>query len=136
MGLELSRKRVWITVILSILFLIIILYYSDVYIRRMRASPIHVFSLKGNGSFLKEDVALERSKETLVLEGYNLADWKVHPDGRTIAPDGSRDKYLSRNACNPKLGKFLFLNHKENKGRSVVVEQDDRQITCYVWIPK
>src|SRR5688572_233180 len=66
-----------------------------------RIGPQHVYELPEEPKFLTEELAMERARETLALDGLDAAAWQPVPDDRSKAPDGRTDQFLSRNTITP-----------------------------------
>lgn len=75
-----------------------------------RNGPKHVFVLAGQPQFLDEAVALEKARQTLLLDGLTNVAWQPAQNGRTAAPDGRPDIYLVRNSVYPIRGHLIFTN--------------------------
>jgi hypothetical protein len=84
--------------------------------------------------FLSDALAIEKAKEAMHRAGYD-ARWEPLGEGRTVAPDGTRDVYLLRNALNPNLGTISFLD-EGNRKRIVQIELDGDRLTCEVIMPR
>jgi hypothetical protein len=97
--------------------------------------------LSESPSFLSEELALEKAKLALRLDGYEIDRWMVEEEKRTEAPDGTPDRFLLRNHGNPNRGDFTFTNQDELKRqrvvqRLVIVEIRDRTVVCIIVRPK
>jgi hypothetical protein len=92
----------------------------------------HEFILVDRPTFLTEALALDKARESLVLDGLDLKDWLPHPDGRTSAPDGRADRYLSRNAVDSNRGSILFVRSDQAVVRFVDVELLNDRIICEI----
>jgi hypothetical protein len=93
-----------------------------------RNGPPHVFRLSERPTFLREDIAGTNALAALVLDGYGEGCRPV-PDGRTVAPDGSRDKYLARNTITPNDGWIAFTNGA-GQYFHVDLHLDGQELTC------
>lgn len=84
-------------------------WYCVVYYPRKNTivGPVHTFPLNPAPQFLSDTLAVEKAKEAITRDGYDLAEWRPREDRRGTAPDGTPDVYLSRNA-DPKLGSIIF----------------------------
>ncbi|MBE0702132.1 MAG: hypothetical protein IH582_03020 [Afipia sp.] len=94
-----------------------------------RNGPGHVFAVSGRLLFLDEEVALDRARTALQLDGFTNEVWEPAKDGRTTAPDGRPDVYLARNTENPHRGMLMFTN-QHGAQAFVVVEIDATSLTC------
>jgi hypothetical protein len=81
------------------------LYY--IHARNTTVGPMHSFQLDATRPFLSDTLAVEKAKEALALDGYDLAEWRPREDRRGTAPDGTPDVYLARNT-NPNMGSIAF----------------------------
>ena len=93
-----------------------------------RHGPPHVFQLSQRPLFLSEDLALEKARAALALDGLGQ-DCQPVPDGRTSAPNGRQDVYLVRNAKNPNDGWLIFTNTAGERF-NVSIELTDQRLTC------
>jgi hypothetical protein len=96
---------------------------------RLPRGPEHMFELSERPKFLTEELALSYAREALKAEGLNPADWQPVPNGRTHAPDGRVDAYMTRTEGTPYRGLLLFTR----AGRSpkfVAVELQGKRIVC------
>jgi hypothetical protein len=84
-----------------------VIYEANAWQRAM-VGPPHEFLLAEPPSFLTDNVALDKARETLALDVADPGAWRAVPDGRTAAPDGRRDEYLKRNGLNPDQGSIHF----------------------------
>jgi hypothetical protein len=91
--------------------------------------PRHVFELSSRPPFLTEDVALDKARAALMLDGYTSEIWQRAENKQTSAPDGRRDVYLVRSFNNPNLGSLLFTNARR-KCLEVRVELREQQLIC------
>jgi hypothetical protein len=95
--------------------------------------PVHTFPLDPAQPFLRDTLAVEKAKEAIALDGYDLAQWCPREYRGETGPDGTPDVYLRRNA-NPKLGDIIF---KLQSGESlpqirVDIEFTGDQVRCRV----
>lgn len=80
-----------------------------------RSGPEYVFPLETMPPFLSEEMAVEKARATLAVEGYNVDQWKLtnlDQSGR-MAPDGTRDRYLIRHQNT--YGRVSFINGKHTR---------------------
>ena len=113
--------------------------WIDRRVKASRSGPTHVFRLDPAPPFLPDGLALEKARETLARDGYELAEWEPWEDGRSTAPDGARDVYLSRNLSNPNSATILFHDRSgkhPNPGRIVHLELKGDRLECFVVLPK
>lgn len=105
--LLLGVALVWIVGILSI---------------RPRSGPEHSFPLETTPSFLSEELAVEKARATLAVEGYDVDQWKLtHGDQPgSQAPDGTPDRYLDRfqSTC----GRVSFSDGKRHRTYDVSLQ--------------
>ena len=82
---------------------------------------------------LTEKLAIEKAKETLAKEGYDLKEWTLYrPDvGPSKAPDGTPDTYFTRFSFRPTEGRVHFTNGK--KRREVQVRLEGNRIICFMF---
>jgi hypothetical protein len=90
--------------------------------------PPHVFQLSEHPLFLSEDLALEKARSALVLDGFGQ-DYQPVPDGRTSAPNGRQDVYLVRNTKNPNDGWLIFTNTTGER-LDVSIELTGQRLMC------
>ena len=93
----------------------------------------HVFSIASAPTFLTEELAVEKAREYLAKEGYDLEQWRITTTdrGRSKAPDGTLDRYLYRFNDHPTDGSVVFSNGK--KMRTVSVWLDGSRIVCCMY---
>ena len=91
--------------------------------------PNHVFELTEQPAFLTDSLAVEKARQTMTIEGFDPTEWQPKADERTTAPDGARDKFLSRNGINPNSGSILFTR-QDGAGRFVHIELDGNRVVC------
>ena len=123
------RRRVWVGVVALLAICLLIGLGIDVYQRRF-VGTTYEFPVTEQAAFLTEQTALEAARETLVRDGLDAAAWSVHPSGRSTAPDGRPDEFLSRNRDNPNLGTVRFRNG-ERADRFVSVELVGDRLVCH-----
>lgn len=78
-----------------------------------RCGPDYVFPLETAPPFLSEELAVEKARATLAVEGYNVDQWKLTnlgQAGRGKSPDGTRDRFLVR--YQDTYGRISFANGK------------------------
>jgi hypothetical protein len=97
---------------------------------RAGSGPKHNFGLSEETRFLTEEVALDKARETLRLDGWNIAEWQAHRDGRTKAPDGRVDQFMRRNSINSNSGTFMFTSSAHKQVRLVLVKLTGTQLVC------
>ena len=78
---------------------------------------------------MTDELALQKAKETLVLEGKDLDKWKPNEDDRTKSPDGVPDSFLVRNALDSNKG-FIVFYGPENSGIQVSLELKGNKLQC------
>jgi hypothetical protein len=100
-----------------------------------RISPEHVFELLESPTFLTEEMALVKARDTLAREGINPAIWQLQPDGRTSAPDGRIDEFPARNTINSNRMVFAFTNGVAST-RFVSVELAGSRVICQISLGK
>ena len=108
-------------------------------VKASRSGPVHVYHLRPAPAFLPDALALEKARETLARDGYDAAAWDPSEEDRSGAPDGTRDRYLSRNADNPNYGTILFHDRtrtQQNPARIVHLELKGDRLECFVVLPK
>ena len=95
-----------------------------------RSGPDHFFSVEPAPTFLTEALAVEKARECLVREGYNLEQWRITTVDRSPskAPDGTPDRYFYRSSYRPTAGRVCFSNGKRT--RTVNVRLDGSRIVC------
>ena len=79
---------------------------------------------------MTEDLALEKARETLQLDGFDISGWQPHPSGRTKAPDGRADEFMDRNDLNANRGVFMFTDGTNARVRFVSVELHSNTVVC------
>jgi hypothetical protein len=121
------RRRTWLS-LLAILLLVGAGRLGLSAFERAFVGPRHEFTLPDRPPFLAEDLALSKAREVLVLDGLDSAVWSARPDGRTAAPDGRTDEFLSRN-LNPNLGSVRFTDGS-GRSRFVSIELDGDRLVC------
>lgn len=96
-------------------------------VHEARIGPERVFSLDHQPEFLTESLALDIAQKTLEMSKYKDMRWEPRKDGRSTAPDGRADQYVSRNSSNSNhttikfsSGEFNVFVHMELKGDQVV----------------
>jgi hypothetical protein len=113
--------------------------WIDQRVKASRSGPPHAFDLHPAPPFLPEAVALEKARQSLLLDGYDVSVWRASDDDRTKAPDGTPDRYLVRNALDPNSGWIGFRDTSgsdPNGQRIVTVELKSNRVECVVVTPK
>ena len=111
----------------------------DRWAKASRSGPVHVYHLRPAPPFLPDAVGLEKARETLARDGYDLDAWQPWEDDRSAAPNGARDRYLSRNAYNPNHATILFRDRtgtQPNPTRIVQLDLKGDRLECFVVLPK
>ena len=122
------RWRTWMPFLAVLLAGGVFWLWAD-YSLRALVGPRHEFTVANPPAFLTEELALAKAREALALDVPDDDEWEVKPDGRSTAPDGRRDEYLSRNTINPNQGSVVF--RKPGKPwRSVSVELIGDRVVC------
>lgn len=88
-----------------------------------RSGPEYVFPLETPPPFLSEELAVEKARATLAVEGYNVDQWKLTnlgQAGRGKSPDGKRDRYLVR--YQDTYGRISFANGKLHRTYDVSLQ--------------
>jgi hypothetical protein len=82
---------------------------------------------------LSDALAIEKVKEALILDGYDLTNWQPCAARSSVAPDGSSDVYLVRNA-NPNRGHIVFdlRSDEPQPYLAVEIELTGGQVRCQV----
>ena len=96
---------------------------------RAMAGPRYEFALADRPPFLTEELALAKAREALALDVPTSGAWVLAADGRTTAPDGRRDEFLSRNGINPNQGLVVFRG-PGGQSRGVSVELVGDCVIC------
>jgi hypothetical protein len=122
------RRCIWLPVLVLLIACAVVLLAIAKFQRAM-VGPPHEFALDDRPAFLYEQLALDKARETLALDGFDPAAWQAHPDGRTAAPDGRQDEYFSRNTINSNMGSVLFQG-PGNRVRFVSVELAGDRVIC------
>ena len=97
-----------------------------------RSGPEYVFPLETTPPFLSEEMAVEKARATLAVEGYNVDQWKLADfgqSGRGKSPDGKRDRYLVR--YQDTYGRISFANGKQH--RTYDVSLQGSRVVCRVF---
>lgn len=121
------RWRIWVP-ILALLFAVGAGWAALAAFERAMVGPRHEFSLTDRPPFLTEELAIAHARAALSRDVPDPTAWQANPDGRTMAPDGRRDEYLSRNGLNPNLGSVTFRG--PDGQRCVSVELAGDCIVC------
>ena len=95
-----------------------------------RSGPHHFFPVEPARTFLTEALAVEKARECLAREGYDLEQWRMttvdHSPSK--APDGTPDRYFYRFSFSPTAGRVHFSNGQRT--RTVDVRLDGSRIVC------
>ena len=91
----------------------------------------HVFRVSSPQPFLSDDLALAQARAALHVQGFNTNRWRPAGHSRTRAPDGTNDRYLSRNVVNDNLGIVTFVNN-DGKFRGVHLRLTNDTVLCVV----
>ena len=138
-----KKRSVWVFPRHSLVLVIvgvsclILPFVTDCLVSR-RWSHEREFPLTTAPAFLTEDVAMASAWNAMKIEGYDVATWRPVVEDRTMAPDGSRDKFLLRNEGNPNGGIILFRQESSGqaKERLVRVELRQSRVACEIGRPK
>ena len=118
---------------------VVISAWIDKRVKESRSGPTHAFDIRPAPPFLPDAVALEKARESLARDGYDVSVWRPSEDDRTKAPDGTPDRYLVRNAIDPNSGWIGFRDTSAsdlNPQRIVDVELKGERLECVVVTPK
>src|SRR5262245_35867586 len=115
-----ARQRVMLALLAIVAVVGAVAFAVDT-LQRARIGPHHEFLIADPPPFLTESLAMTKAREALALDVADPEVWHVAPDGRTTAPDGRRDEFLSRNGLNPNHGSVRF-NGPDAQVRFVSVE--------------
>lgn len=78
-------------------------------------------------------MAIEKAKQTLVKEGYNLNDWQLtrayNPE--SSAPNGKQDRYFDRFSFQPTAGRVHFTDG--HHFRTVQVQLEEKRVICFMF---
>src|SRR5215213_9996196 len=70
-----------------------------------RPAPIHVFQLTDPPPYLTDQLALEKAREAMLLDGFNPDAWTPTPLARRVlGPDGTPDQFITRRKNAPNRG--------------------------------
>lgn len=87
-----------------------------------RSGPEYVFPLETTPLFLSEELAVEKARATLAVEGYHVDQWQItrvdQPGSK--APDGTPDRYLVRYQST--YGRVSFTNGKHHRTYDVSLQ--------------
>jgi len=100
-----------------------------------RIGPSHTYTLSQSPRFLTEELAMARARDTLSLDGYDVAVWQPLRVGRTAAPDGRTDEFMARNIVTPNRGVIMFTSTTASP-RLVSVTLDGSRVVCQTSIAK
>ena len=123
-----TRWRTWIGAVALLAVAWLVGLAAHAYQRRF-VGTTHEFPLPEPAMFLTEPAALAVAQKTLARDVPDSAAWFARPDGRTVAPDGRRDEFLSRNSLNPNHGSIRF-NDATGRDRFVSVELVGDRLVC------
>ncbi|AMV28872.1 hypothetical protein VT84_31050 [Gemmata sp. SH-PL17] len=134
------RRAILVSAILVLpLFVVGAAWWVSRTIQSSLLGPVHTFQIANSPPYLTDVLAVEKAKEALALDGYDLSRWAPREDRRSTAPDGTPDIYLARNGINPDNG-YVVFERKEGEPSaprpSVTVELRGNQMTCQVCQPK
>jgi hypothetical protein len=96
---------------------------------RALVGPRHEFAPTDRPPFLTEELAVAKAREALALDVSDPDAWVLGADGRTTAPDGRRDEFLSRNGIDPNQGLVVFRG-PGGQSRGVAVELVGDRVIC------
>jgi hypothetical protein len=110
------------------------------WVKHSRSGPVHAYQLQPIPRFLTDDVAVEKARHALALDGFDAFVWQPSKDDRTKAPDGTPDVYLVRNSLNPNDGWIMFRDTTRKDDpkatRIVTVELKGDRLDCVVVRPE
>jgi len=135
-------KTPWIAICIASIGLMAILAYWLIVLVvgrfvSARESERHVYDIESSREFLTDEDAIRLAEETMVAEGYKLADWKPEGSSWTRSPSGKKDRYLSRSGLDPHAGYVVFVDAESGRrSRIVEISVTGRRATTYVLIPK
>ncbi len=122
------RWRIWVPLV-AILLVVGAGWLGLRSFARAMVGQRHEFALPDRPPFLTDELAVAKAWEALALDVPDPGAWQVHPDNRTVAPDGRRDEYLSRNGINPNHGMVIFRG-PGGQSRGVSVELLGDRVVC------
>lgn len=129
-------KRYLVILVLLALVALSLLLFLRMEHEQAKTLSIGTFQLSEDTAtdFLSEKVALEYANKVLARI-YPSVPWKPVEDGRSVAPDGTKDRFLSRNADQPSTeGTILFTNAKPSNAVpnsiSAKLSLRDHDLTC------
>jgi hypothetical protein len=125
---SLARKLTIALLGLALLAMVTFFWFSKANMPPLRG-PGHVFELSERPKFLTEELALSYAREALKADGLNPADWHPVPNGRTHAPDGRMDAYMTRTEGTPYRGVLLFTRAGLSP-KFVAVEVQGTRVVC------
>jgi hypothetical protein len=101
-----------------------------VFVVERHVTPQHIYTIHPAPAFLTEELALEKARETLARDGYDLENWQLKrtDSPKRKAPDGRRDKYLERFTFRSHAGHVHF--GKGTATRTYHVWLDGDRVTC------
>jgi len=126
-----TRTIIFLSVALLLLGITAVVHRSV----QSRIGPQHIFELSEQPQFLTDQLALAKARETLTRDGYDVSVWQPTRDGRTTAPSGRPDEFLTRNTVTPNRGVIMFTSTTASP-RFVSVELDGSRVVCQTSIAK
>ena len=129
-----SNYQITLTILVAILLLAAVFVgfgWMDRHIKNARSGPVHSFQMNPLPAFVSDDLALTKAREVMTADGYDMSVWRPHEDDRTMAPDGTKDKYFVRNAIRPNDGFVLFQDptlKQSNPQRIIRIELDRKSV--------
>jgi hypothetical protein len=99
----------------------------------------HRFQLKTAPPFLSEALAVEKAKEAIALEGYDLGYWKLREKRRTTAPDGTPDVFFVRRTHEDGDITFEYQGDADKPPKippTVSVALRGYEVSCHVLLPR
>lgn len=127
-----SQRRIWLGAIAAfMLALVLFVIWGYRRVQSHLIGPEHSLALRAIEPFLSESMALVYAREALQLDGFNPEEWEVFLDDRTTAPNGVKDRFLSRNGLNPNRGMIRFTK-PDAIDLFVTVEVIGERVICHV----
>ena len=96
-----------------------------------RCGECHVFAFTNQLTFLPDDLALRKAFDALAVQGFDTNNWQPETYSQTKAPDGTTDRFLSRNVINDHSG-IIKLTNVDGKYRYVQVSLGTNTVECVV----
>jgi hypothetical protein len=127
-----GKKRLSIIALLTVSFLLLIALCIRSTIGEARRGKVFLFEIGEGNKILTEELAIAAAANGLKKAGVSSRDWTLCEDGRTKAPDGSVDRYLSRNSIDPNRGFLVYSRSNELGNIFVNLELTNRRIICTV----